>query len=259
MASIKKMDDSTQISLLKAMLDGSRVAALVTDPSQEDNPIVFVNHTFESLTGYPPEEVIGRNCRFLQGEKTNREDVAKVRSAIENEESITITIKNYRKDGSPFWNRLHIDPIYVDGQLYFIGTQTDVSVERRQRIEISQKEKIIEQLALPILAIEEDVAAVALTGVMTEERFSMLNIKLSEYVQERHTTHIILDVTGLYWEDDTPAINFLHIQEVLKLMGTTLYVTGISPVIARKLSDALGSSVTLHTFSSIRQAMQLVR
>ncbi|MET3575619.1 PAS domain-containing protein [Bhargavaea ullalensis] len=259
MGPIIKMEDEIQIRLLKAMLDGSKTAAIVTDPAQEDNPVIFANRTFETLTGYSPEETIGRNCRFLQGEKTNREDLRKIREAVRNEQSITVTLKNYRKDGRPFWNRLQIEPIRVDGKLYFTGTQTDVTVERRQMREISEKEALIDQLALPILSVEEETAAVAITGVMTEERFSLLSMKLSDYVQEHHTLHVILDVTGLYWEDDTPAINFLHIQNVLKLMGCRLYITGISPIIARKLSEALGPADQLYTFSSIRQAMAAVK
>ncbi|WP_084186717.1 PAS domain-containing protein [Edaphobacillus lindanitolerans] len=253
------MDNVMQNRLLKAMLDGSKTAALVTDPSQKDNPIIFANRTFEELTGYPPEETIGRNCRFLQGEKTNPADVRKMREAIQNEKAITLTLKNYRKDGTPFWNRLQIEPIRVDGKLYFSGTQTDVTVERKQRREIDEKEALIEQLALPILAIEDSVAAVAITGVMSQERFSLLNMKLSDYVQQHLITNVIIDVTGMYWEEGTPGVNFLHIQNVLKLMGCRLYVTGISPMIARKLAETLGPADELHTFASIRQAMKLVR
>ena len=107
----------------------TRMAICLTDPNQPDNPIVFCNAAFEDLTGYESEEILGRNCRFLQGPKTDGEQVAKMRRAIDSEDVSIFELLNYHKDGSTFWNALHLGPIYDhNGELkYFFGSQWDVS------------------------------------------------------------------------------------------------------------------------------------
>ena len=105
---------------------------LITDPRQSDNPIVFVNDAFLQLTGYDRQEVLGRNCRFLQGNGTNVHDIRKVREAIAQRERLEIDLLNYRKDGTSFWNRLFISPVFdAQGEpSYFIASQFDVTPGR---------------------------------------------------------------------------------------------------------------------------------
>ena len=102
---------------------------LITDAALPDNPIVDVNPAFEHMTGYQRAEVIGRNCRFLQGADTDPEAVSRLRAAIAAGRDVTETLLNYRKDGTPFWNDLHIAAVRDDaGTLtHFVGIQTDVS------------------------------------------------------------------------------------------------------------------------------------
>ncbi len=91
---------------------------ILTDPNQDDNPIAFANKAFLDLTGYEEAEVLGRNCRFLQGSQTDRGAVAELREAIEARQSIALELLNYRRDGSPFWNAVFIGPVYdVEGNL----------------------------------------------------------------------------------------------------------------------------------------------
>lgn len=75
---------------------------LITDPHQDDNPIIFSNKAFSELTGYVPDELVGRNCRLLQGPETSGESVAKLRDAVQGEYDVSVDILNYRKDGSAF-------------------------------------------------------------------------------------------------------------------------------------------------------------
>lgn len=109
----------------------TRMPMLITDPRQDDNPIVFVNDAFRRLTGYVREETLGRNCRFLQGPGTNAGDVEKVRDAIERRVPIEIDLLNYRKNGTTFWNRLLISPVFdAEGDLtFFFASQFDVTPE----------------------------------------------------------------------------------------------------------------------------------
>lgn len=253
---MKTLAFDEQITLLEAMVDGSKVATIVTDPSQKDNPIIYTNHTFEKMTGYQQSEVLGRNCRFLQRKETDPAVREKLRNAIEARESVTVTLQNYRKDGSLFWNRLHIEPVQVKGALYFIGTQTDVTLEHTQRQELTEKELEIEEIMLPILSLQDHIAAVTLIGKMTHHRFDLLISKLSLYVQKQRIQYVLIDVTGLYWEEGFPLEGLLSIRDVLKLMGTQLYVTGISPKAARELGTLQELSRPLMTFSSIQQAME---
>lgn len=105
---------------------------LITDPNQPDNPIVYANPGFERLTGYSADEVLGRNCRFLQGPDTEAEPVAALRTAIHEARSINVELKNYRKDGTPFWNALSISPVHdTRGQLtHFVGVQQDITARK---------------------------------------------------------------------------------------------------------------------------------
>ncbi len=115
--------------LFEQAMAQTRMAVCLTDPHREDNPIVFSNKAFERLTGYREDEIIGQNCRFLQGAKTDPAQVAKMREAIRSEDVVILELLNYRKDGSTFWNALHLGPIYDDAGelLYFFGSQWDVS------------------------------------------------------------------------------------------------------------------------------------
>ncbi len=114
-------------------LDESPVGVSIADATREDEPLIYVNDEFCDLTGYPREEALGQNCRFLQGEETDEGTVKTIRQAIDNQQPITVDIRNYRKDGSMFWNRLSITPIEDEtgAVTHFLGFQQDVSDEKR--------------------------------------------------------------------------------------------------------------------------------
>lgn len=255
---LKELTQETQVTLLEAMLDGSKVGTIVTDPSQHDNPIIYTNQTFIEMTGYTQEEVIGRNCRFLQGPETAEEDVRKMKEAISSEKKVVLTVQNYRKDGSPFWNRLAIEPVRIEGKLYFIGTQTDITLERSQQQAIMANEDEIEKLMLPILSVQENVATVALVGTMNLQRFETLKVKICEYVQEHRIEHAIIDITGLSWNEKSPLYWFTQIYEALRIMGSKLYVTGISPAAAQQFANDLDRDSRLITFSTIERALNFI-
>ncbi|MGN6466579.1 MAG: PAS domain-containing protein [Rhizobiaceae bacterium] len=101
------------------------LALVLTDSRADDNPIVYVNRAFETITGYSQASSLGRNCRFLQGRETEKATVAQIRAALSAGQEITTDILNYRADGTPFWNRLHVTPLADgDGDVrYFMGVQ----------------------------------------------------------------------------------------------------------------------------------------
>ncbi|MXO66972.1 PAS domain-containing protein [Altererythrobacter endophyticus] len=123
--------------LFEQAMAQTRMAICLCDPHAEDTPIVFANRAFRALTGYDEEEIIGNNCRFLQGPDTDPKQVEKIRHALATEDVLVVELLNYRKDGSSFWNALHLGPVYDnDGNLmYFFGSQWDVSDVRAARAE----------------------------------------------------------------------------------------------------------------------------
>ncbi|WP_420865478.1 hybrid sensor histidine kinase/response regulator [Methylobacterium indicum] len=134
----------THSDIFFAAVETTRMPMIVTDPHQPDNPIVFANQAFLRMTGYTPDELVGTNCRFLQGPETDRETVAEVRRAIAERKELATEILNYRKDGSTFWNALFISPVYdKKGELvYFFGSQLDVSRRRDAELALHQAQKM---------------------------------------------------------------------------------------------------------------------
>ncbi|GGM60013.1 PAS domain S-box-containing protein [Halarchaeum rubridurum] len=114
-------------------IDGANVGISIADPNQPDTPLVYVNAGFEEITGYDESELLGRNCRLLQGERTDDDAVRRLREAITHEESVSLDLVNYRRNGMPFWNRVRLDPVFDDaGELtHYLGFQTDVTDRKR--------------------------------------------------------------------------------------------------------------------------------
>ncbi|WP_240009218.1 PAS domain-containing protein [Halobaculum rubrum] len=124
-------------------MDEAPVGITISDPDREDNPMVYVNEGFEALTGYSESEALGRNCRFLQGEETREEPVAEMRKAVAEAQPVSVVLRNYRKDGSQFWNRVSIAPVRDEAGTVtsYIGFQEDVSdrKEREQDLQLFRK------------------------------------------------------------------------------------------------------------------------
>jgi PAS domain S-box-containing protein len=127
-----------------AAVEMTRMPMVVTDPRQPDNPVVFANGAFFDLTGYEQDEVIGRNCRFLQGPQTDSRTLDEVRAAIKEERAVAVDLLNYKKGGKPFWNALFLGPIFdQDGKLlYFFASQMDITERRTTQEAYLQAQKM---------------------------------------------------------------------------------------------------------------------
>jgi PAS domain S-box-containing protein len=129
------------------LLEATNAGVIVTDPHQPDNPIVFANAAATAITGYEAAELLGRNCRLLQGADTDRGAIEKIRSAIREERSISIVLINYRKDGTPFWSKLDISPVRgADGTLEaFVSVFLDITEQKRVEDELRHARDAAEQ------------------------------------------------------------------------------------------------------------------
>ncbi|MDQ4116527.1 MAG: SpoIIE family protein phosphatase [Actinomycetota bacterium] len=137
----------------------------ISDPRRDDDPLAWVNPSFERLTGYRLEEVVGTNCRFLQGPNTDRGSVRRIREALRDRRPITEVLLNYRRDGTAFWNQISISPVH-DGNgdlVNFVGVQSDVTerviVEKERRAALADAEAARAQLRLLAEATTQMTAA----------------------------------------------------------------------------------------------------
>ncbi|PHQ46080.1 hybrid sensor histidine kinase/response regulator [Halorubrum sp. C3] len=130
-------------------LDEAPVGITITDPAREDNPMVYVNDRFVEMTGYDREESIGVNCRFLQGPDTEEESVQQLREAIDAEESTSVELLNYRKDGTEFWNRVSIAPICdADGAVtHWVGFQEDITAFKEREAALERQNDRLDSFA----------------------------------------------------------------------------------------------------------------
>ncbi|MEV1296075.1 SpoIIE family protein phosphatase [Pseudonocardia sp. NPDC049635] len=145
----------------------------ISDPQREDDPLAWVNPSFERLTGYPLDEVVGRNCRFLQGPNTDRDAVARIARALREQRPITEVLLNYRRDGTAFWNQISVSPV-LDGEgrlVNFVGVQSDVTerviVEQERRAALAEAEQARAQLRLLAEATTQMTSAFGVADVCT--------------------------------------------------------------------------------------------
>jgi PAS domain S-box-containing protein len=115
--------------VLSAILDECVNGITLADPDLEDAPIIYANKAFERLTGYSQEEIIGQNCRFLQGDDREQPARYEIADAVRNAKGIEVTLRNYKKDGTLFYNRLKVIPLFDKKQrvIYFLGVQYDIT------------------------------------------------------------------------------------------------------------------------------------
>jgi len=145
----EKDSDGVIPHLLTTILDECVNGVILSDPDLPDNPIVYTNKAFETLTGYHQKDAIGLNCRFLQAEDRNQEASKQISAAMKKNESIEVTIRNYKKNGTLFYNRLKITPLLDKKNriIYYLGVQHDVTEQVEEENEIRELNAIIAMLS----------------------------------------------------------------------------------------------------------------
>jgi PAS domain S-box-containing protein len=170
------MDGSDKLRLLERAVTASTNSIVISDPNQPDDPLVYVNPAFERTTGYTAEEVLGRNCRFLQDEDRDQPAVGELRAAVHEGRHCSVVIRNYRKDGTLFWNELSIYPVRdEEGRVTnFVGVQNDIT-ERIRAEEILSEIRRTERRR--IARDLHDIVLQDLSGALQSLRLTDLQAK----------------------------------------------------------------------------------
>ena len=136
-----------ELALRDRSINSATNGILIADARRPDVPTVYCNAAFEKITGYAKEEVVGRNCRFLQGQDHDQPDLDAIRQAIRDGTEGRAELRNYRKDGTVFWNEFYIAPVRdSQGTLtHFIGVQTDITRRKNQEVELARKTEALAQ------------------------------------------------------------------------------------------------------------------
>ena len=198
------------------VLDKAPFGIVISDPDQPDWPIVYINQAFSRITGYSPSEVIGRNCRFLQGPATDRKVLDQIREGLEQRRTLEVELLNYRKDGKTFPNHLQLFPcITPEGKLIsYVGCVydfTDLKTMQMERDNIAaelQESRKLESMSLAIAGIAHDLntpIGIALTA----------STHLSKTAQQMRADSISYT--------DTSSATILKIEKAAELITTNLH------------------------------------
>ncbi len=179
------------LGIYQSAMEAAGVGFSIADATRSDFPLVYVNATFERLTGYTSEEVLGRSCRFLQGDDYDQPGVHAMRQALRDGVGCVVSLRNYRKDGSMFWNQISLTPVHApDGKLTrFVGIQTDVT-ELKQAQEEAVKAEILRvelENEREIAALRENFASMVSHDLRNPLTGITLSLELLETLDDRLT------------------------------------------------------------------------
>ena len=142
--------------LMQMVINASNDGIVISEREGEDTILIYVNPAFEKLTGYSSEEILYQDCRFLQSGDRDQAALESVRKAIEENGSCREILRNYRKDGTPFWNELSLSTVINenDGQTYFVGVQKDVTVQVKAQQRVAQLEAQLAEVQAELAALK---------------------------------------------------------------------------------------------------------
>lgn len=151
MSFVVEKDNGLIPQILSSILDECVNGVTLADPDLEGTPIVYANKAFERLTGYSQEDIIGHNCRFLQGPDREQEGRYQIAEAMKRHETVEVTLRNYRKDGELFFNHLKITPLFNKKKevIYYLGVQYDVTYRVNAKNEIDELTKLLNDSLSP--------------------------------------------------------------------------------------------------------------
>lgn len=200
----EKLHVERELRLLAAVIASSPQAVLIADARAPDLPIVFANPAFEAITGFSMAEVIGRNCRFLQGDDREQPERAQLRAAYASGEPCQVVLRNYRKDGSMFWNELNLSSLRdASGVItHFITVQNDISRRQQAQLDLRESEIRFRMLAedAPVMIWMTDLnhcfefsnrALLGFTGIAPKELLTRVLVASADKPAPAHWTSVV--------------------------------------------------------------------
>jgi len=157
----RQIDNNRRLRLLQQCIESSSNGIVIADAQKSDMPLVYANPTFERITGFSRDEAVGRNCRFLQGygeDPSNEQALAEIRKALATGKATSVVLRNFRKDGTPFWNDLYLSPIRNDEDevTHYVGVQSDISHRKHVESQLAYNASHDVLTQLPNRALLED-------------------------------------------------------------------------------------------------------
>ncbi len=219
-----------QLILQDRAMSSTSEGIIITDALRPGNPVVYCNRGFERLTGYTSEEVIGRNCAFLQGPETSRPAIDEIRAALEGERQCTVELVNYRKDGSSFWNRLSITPIRdrAERLTHFIGVQSDVSSQKEaERLKNELVSTVSHELRTPLTSLRGFAELMLERDFTPDKRRKFLGIIHKEATRLSNLINDFLDVQRM--ESGRQEYHFERVSIGLLIQETMALFAGSNP------------------------------
>lgn len=143
--------------LLQMVVNASNDGIVIAEKEgEQDNILIYVNPAFERMTGYTSEEILYQDCRFLQAGDRDQEALGVIRQVLDSNGSGREVLRNYRKDGTPFWNELSLSTVKneSDGQTYIVGVQKDVTVQVKAQQRVAQLEAQVAELQAELAALK---------------------------------------------------------------------------------------------------------
>ncbi|MBF2089305.1 MAG: EAL domain-containing protein [Synechococcales cyanobacterium K44_A2020_017] len=187
-AAIARQQVEDDLRLMKRAIAASSNGIVITDPTQLNNPVIYANPAFERITGYSVTEIIGRNCRILQGDDTAIEAKQHIRQALQSHQDCHVVLKNYRKDGTPFWNELFIAPVFdANGYLTnFVGIQNDITQHRQAQERLLNEYSLLNgilQTSVTAVIVFDHTGAIVFANDRAEE---LLGLGTTELMQQHY-------------------------------------------------------------------------
>jgi PAS domain S-box-containing protein len=259
------VDGFDKLRLLDRAVTASTNSIVITDPNQPDDPLVYVNPAFERTTGYPAEEALGRNCRFLQGEDHDQPALEELRTAIHEERHCTVVLRNYRKDGTLFWNELSVYPVRDEkGHMTnFVGVQNDVTERIRaeevfSEIRRAERRRIARDL--------HDIALQDLSGALQSLRLTHLrsrntgaDLDLKEELEAlgRATSGLRGAIYDLRYEKERPFVKSVESLVELNRQLTPERTTAL--MIEDRFPEELPEEVSVELLRILQEALTNAR
>ncbi|MFC4436655.1 MULTISPECIES: bacterio-opsin activator domain-containing protein [Natrialbaceae] len=232
---------TSDLAVKERAINEAPVGITISDPDREDNPLVYINDAYQEITGYSYDEVVGRNCRFLQGPDSDPEAITEMREAINAERPVTVELLNYREDGSEFWNEVTIAPVPDEAGTVtnYVGFQNDVTARKEAERELERRTTELEYILDRVEGLIQDVTDVVAGSTSRSE--------LEAAVCERIAAESAYD--GAWIGERDPATEAIEVRSSAGVSPEALAVDGTHPAAESLASGdvaAAGDGETTH-------------